>query len=350
MKEPVLITGGCGFVGRHLSRKLLAKGRSIFIVDDLSTGRHPSAWLGADWQKSRRGALTIFEKNGLTITYLECDAQKLFMDIVKGVSDVALPVFSDIFHLASIVGGRSLIEGDPLLVSTDLAIDAAFFLWATRNKDAFKRIMYTSSSAAYPVDLQTESAAVALAEDMISGTGRIGAPDLTYGWAKLTGEYLARLAHERYGIHVACVRPFSGYGEDQDLSYPTPSIALRVARHDSPIEVWGTGEQGRDFVHIDDCIDAMFAVLDKVKNGRGINIGSGKLTTFNDLIRLMCRLEGYEAAIRPLVDKPVGVQSRYADVTVLATEIGWRPAISLEEGMRRVLAGAHGRLALSYFG
>jgi nucleoside-diphosphate-sugar epimerase len=140
------------------------------------------------------------------------------------------------------------------------------------------------------------------------------------------------------------VRPFSGYGEDQDLTYPVPSIALRVARRDDPIEVWGTGEQGRDFIYIDDCIDAMLVILGKVNDGRGINIGTGKLTSFNELIKTLCTLEDHKGEIRRLTDKPVGVQSRYADTTVLNGEIGWFPLTSLEDGMRKVLAQAHHRL------
>ena len=121
------------------------------------------------------------------------------------------------------------------------------------------RLLYASSSAAYPVDLQGKDGAVALKESDIQFGGRLGQPDMTYGWSKLTGEYLARIAHQHYGLHTACVRPFSGYGEEQDLSYPVPSIALRAAKREAPLTVWGSGLQGRDFVHIDDCIEAIAA-------------------------------------------------------------------------------------------
>ncbi len=344
MKKPILVTGGCGFVGRHLVKKLINRGDSVLIIDNLFTGLHPDKWFGPEWLRGKDGLFKTYSKQKVTVTYLEADVLQVFLDIVSGKSKIQLPLFSDVFHLASIVGGRLLIDGDPLLVAKDLAIDASLFLWATRFPKNFQRLLYASSSASYPTDLQTKESAVALKEDMIHLSGRVGMPDMTYGWSKLTGEYLSQLAHKKYGIHVACVRPFSGYGEDQDLTYPTPSIALRVARHDEQIEVWGTGEQGRDFVHIDDCIDAMFMILDKVKDGRGINIGTGKLTSFNELIRIMCKIEGHNATIKPLVDKPVGVQSRYADVSILSKEIGWKPAISMEEGMKRVLDGAHARL------
>lgn len=346
MKKPILVTGGCGFVGRHLVKKLIDRGDSVFIIDNLFTGLHPNKWFGKEWKKSKNGPFVIYRNKKITVTYYEADVLRVFLDTVASKSKVKLPLFSDVFHLASIVGGRLLIDGDPLLVAKDLAIDASLFLWATRFPKNFERLLYASSSAAYPTDLQTKESAVALKEEMIHLSGRVGMPDMTYGWSKLTGEYLSQLAHKKYGIHVACVRPFSGYGEDQDLTYPTPSIALRIARHDKQIEVWGTGEQGRDFVHIDDCIDAMFVILEKVRDGRGINIGTGKLTSFNGLIRIMCKIEGHNATIKPLIDKPVGVQSRYADIGILSKEIGWKPSISIEEGMRRTLEGAHERLKI----
>jgi len=193
--------------------------------------------------------------------------------------------------------------------------------------------------------LQGTRGAIALSEKEIDfNAPTLGIPDLTYGWSKLTGEYLARLAHKKYGIRLACVRPFSGYGEDQDLTYPTPSIAMRVARGDDPIEVWGTGEQARDFVHIDDCVDAFFAILDHIEDGRGINIGSGISTSFNQLIGHMLKIEKRTAAIKPLSEKPAGVANRYADTSYLLKKVGWKPNISLTDGLTRVLRGVRERL------
>lgn len=346
--KPALITGGCGFVGRHLTKSLLERGvREIWIIDNLciSSGHHPTEWLLREWKREARGDAEYFTNNGRSIVFLKADAIALFHAEVSGTSSI-LPDFGDVFHLASIVGGRALIDGDPLLVATDLGIDAAFFLWVSRNPNKVERVLYASSSAAYPTHLQGAGNAVALSEDMIDfSSGKLGQPDMTYGWSKLTGEYLSRLAHEKYGVHIACVRPFSGYGEDQDLTYPTPSIALRVARGDDPVEVWGTGEQARDFIHIDDCVDAFFAIMDKVNDGGGVNIGTGIATSFNDLIKQMLAIEGRNAEIRPLSDKPVGVSTRYADTTLLHERIGWSPRISLEEGLKKALGGAHARLA-----
>ncbi len=85
-----------------------------------------------------------------------------------------------------------------------------------------------SSSAAYPIKYQREGDYVLLREDMIGFDDDIGMPDMSYGWAKLTCEYLARLAYEKHGLKSVCYRPFSGYGEDQDDSYPFPSICKRA--------------------------------------------------------------------------------------------------------------------------
>ncbi len=343
--KPTLITGGCGFVGRHLTKSLIERGyREIWIIDNiaLESAHRPHSWLSARWQESSEGDALMYKKDDVSIRFLERDALEVFATQPAG----EFPQFGDVFHLASIVGGRTLIDGDPLLVARDLGIDAALFLWLSRDSMRAERVLYASSSAAYPTRLQGESGAVALKESFIEFSGgTLGQPDMTYGWAKLTGEYLAKLAHEKYGMHVACVRPFSGYGEDQDLTYPTPSIALRVARGDDPIEVWGTGTQGRDFVHIDDCVDAFFAVLEKVSDGSAINIGTGTPTTFIELIERMLTLEGRAAGIKPLSDKPVGVTTRYADTTMMDERVQWQPKISLDEGLRRVLDGARQRLA-----
>ena len=348
VREAALVTGGCGFVGRHLIKRLLRERRSIWVIDNLSTGRHPDTWVPRGFEKKSADGniLTYGKADGQRMTFILEDAVKVFADEL-GLSgrkpELSLPDFGDIFHLASIVGGRMVIEGDPMAVALDLAIDALFLRWAVVNSGRIGRILYASSSAAYPILLQGAEDHMKLKEEYIAFDGKLGQPDMTYGWSKLTGEYLSTLAASRYGLHVACVRPFSGYGEDQDLSYPVPAIALRVAKRENPLTVWGTGKQGRDFVHIDDCIEAMLLILERVSDGRGINIGSGVLTTFIELAALMAEIEGYQPVIKPLVDKPEGVKSRYCDPLLLNTGIGWRPSISLREGMSRVLAAAHQR-------
>jgi nucleoside-diphosphate-sugar epimerase len=336
-----LVTGGCGFVGRHLVAELLRRGYSVWIADDLSTGKHPDEWLGAGWQRTgQAGAAVAYAHGQQRVLFSEGDLITLLyqldpVDPFLRANEIAR--IDDVFHLASVVGGRTKIEGDPMAVAIDLAIDATFFRWIVRNRERVGRVLFASSSAAYPIHLQADQGAIALKEAYISFDENLGQPDMTYGWSKLSGEYLARIAAQHYGVHVACVRPFSGYGGDQDGSYPVPAIARRAAQREDPLIVWGTGEQGRDFVHIDDCIDAMLVALEKISDGTGVNIGSGQLTTFKQLAQLFAELAGYTPTVKPLIDKPMGVHSRYADTTEMEARLGWRPRISLRDGMRRVL-------------
>ncbi len=350
-KQVCLVTGGCGFVGRHLVAKLLARHARLFIVDDLSTGKHPSTWLEG-FSYEQRGKIDVFRRGPSTVEFLQADAIDFFWRELRGETILAADWIAEAYHLASIVGGRAVIDGYPLLVATDLAIDALFFRWTVKHKEKIGRVLFASSSAAYPIDLQQtvgQQGSIALREEMISFQGNIGKPDMTYGWSKLTGEYLATLAAERYGIKVACVRPFSGYGEDQDLTYPVPAIAYRAAGRENPMTVWGTGRQGRDFVYIDDCIEAMLLIIEKVSDGRGVNIGTGRLTSFIEVAETFVKLEGYTAEVKPLVEAPVGVQSRYCDPSVV-NSLGWRPRTSLEAGFAKVLQMAHERRAAAVTG
>ena len=334
-----LITGGCGFVGRNFVKRLHSTTNDyILFIDDLSVGTHPSTWL-PDGTSSRTENGLEFFGNDERMIFLQQDARYFIREMlddqeyIKKNYGLDVTSFEDVFHFAAIVGGRAKIDGDPMMVALDLSIDAEFFLWVCRQKPT--RVLYPSSSAAYPVDLQTESDAIALSESDIDFK-KMGQPDMTYGWSKLTGEYLASIAAQYYDVSVTCIRPFSGYGEDQDLSYPVPAIARRAALKENPFEVWGTGKQGRDFVHIDDVMDCTLLAMDHITDGSAINIGSGRLTTFLELIEVFTSFADYSPEIKTLLDKPVGVHSRYGKMDYVKERLGWEPKLSLEEGMRRV--------------
>ncbi|MBP9881821.1 MAG: NAD-dependent epimerase/dehydratase family protein [Chitinophagales bacterium] len=342
-----LVSGGCGFVGRNLVQRLLkSTNDTLFVVDDLSTGTLPENWL-ADTTCIENKDLKIYCDGRLI--FLRCDFRKFLTEIreqpdfINQKYGFTFSKFSDVYHFAAIVGGRLKIDGDPMVVALDLSIDAEFFYWICSYKP--KRVLYPSSSAAYPINKQTVSTSIALKESDIRFDQNLGQPDMTYGWSKLTGEYLAQIAASHYGVSVACVRPFSGYGEDQDLTYPIPALASRAARKEDPFEVWGSGQQGRDFVHIDDCIDCILMAIEQIHDGSAINIGSGRLTTFLEIIELFSGMAGYKPVIKPLLDKPVGVHSRYADMTYVANKFKWQPKISVEEGMRRVYTASLAKLA-----
>src|SRR5271165_1863618 len=356
MAKSILISGGAGFVGRNLLYALLKSepDATVWIVDDLSTGTLPPQW--------ERIPGVVDRDLGWGTTYLLPQISKTPFIFVKanfaavlgselGVFPMlnlpALPVFDEVYHLASIVGGRTMIEGNPLLVGIDLAIDSLFFLWAAQLGKA-KRILYASSSAAYPVNLQATDGFSYLHEDMIDFIDGVLAPDLTYGWSKLTGEYLSLIAVKKNGLSVGIVRPFSGYGEDQDPTYPVPAIALRAAARWNPMKVWGSGLQGRDFVHIDDCVEGLIRACRIISDGSAINLGSGVLTTFLDLALLMVKIEGYEAPVAGTDNRPVGVANRVSGGRRAEELCQWKPTISLEAGMTRVVEHARWRIRHGY--
>lgn len=333
-----LVSGGCGFVGRNMVKRLYNNTNDrVIFVDDLSVGTHPDEWLGMEL--NRRVKDLEFYGDNDRLVFLKGDFRYVVRQLIDRPAWFAdeygldIDKFADVYHFAAIVGGRAKIDGDPMMVALDLSIDAEFFYWITRSKPG--RVLYPSSSAAYPVSKQTEENAIQLRESDID-FNNMGQPDMTYGWTKLTGEYLAKIASQYYDVHIACVRPFSGYGEDQDYSYPVPAIARRAVYKENPFEVWGTGYQGRDFVHIDDVLDCIEVALDKINDGTAINIGMGKLTNFREIISVFTGFAGYEPEIKQLLDKPVGVHSRYCNMDWVKENLGWEAKISIEEGMRRV--------------
>lgn len=311
-----LVTGGAGFVGRHLCRALLARGWDVACVDPIVSGTGglpPEAWPGHDPR----------DHQNFSFFPLDC---RNYLAREKQATDV-------VFHLAAIVGGRLMIERQPLLVADDLAIDAALWRWVGQVRPG--KVVYFSSSAVYPVAYQGREGHRLLSEDMVSFESTIGVPDMTYGWAKLTGEYIGRIAFERLGIESVAYRPFSGYGPDQDPSYPFPAIVKRLAavEHGGKVAVWGSGHQMRDFIHIEDCIACVLETMDKIRDGSALNISTGRLTSFIELAEMILTAMGRQAQVHGMSDKPEGVFARAGD-TGKQRALGFTPRIRLEDGIK----------------
>jgi len=226
-----------------------------------------------------------------------------------------------------------MIEGSPLALAVDLSIDAEMFGWALRTKPGC--ITYFSSSAAYPTNLQNlDEGTVKILEESDINLSNIQTPDMTYGWAKLTGEMLASHARAR-GLTVHVYRPFSGYGTDQALDYPFPSFIARGLAKSDPFEIWGTGNQCRDFIHIDDVVAGAEAGCEA--GIQTANLSTGIATSFNDLARMVAKVAGYEPTFQNLPAEPSGVDYRVGNPTLMNTF--YTPKISLLEGIQRAFAG-----------
>ena len=284
----ILITGDEGFVGRAFHQALDKKNNEVVGFDI---------------------------KSGI-------DARKFF-----AADDT---YFDVVIHLAAVVGGRATIEGNPLAVATDLAIDSDLFQWALRTRPG--RIVYFSSSAAYPIMLQKARFKAMLSEQDIN-LEHIRTPDQTYGWSKLTGEMLAQYARDE-GLKVTILRPFSGYSADQSLDYPFPSFVARARAKATPFKIWGSGLQVRDFIHIDDVIEATFAAV--LNDVQVMNICSGRATSFIELAEMMMLAVGYLAPIETDLTAPVGVEYRVGNPRFM--NVIYEPKISLEQGIAQALA------------
>ncbi len=239
-----------------------------------------------------------------------------------------------VIYLAAIVGGRVQIEQAPLSLAVDLAIDAEFANWCMVTRQPY--VVYFSSSAAYPVELQTIAKKHKLKEKDINFK-KIGVPDMTYGWSKLTGEMLMNYLRET-GTKVLTLRPFSGYGTDQDLTYPFPSIIQRAIMNSNPFDIWGRANTTRDFIHIDDVVDA---VCTMVKNdcNQTVNLCTGRGTTFVELAKIALEHLGILKfpKFKILSDKPAGVAYRVGNPTMMSDY--YTPKITIEEGVHRALIG-----------
>lgn len=284
----VLLTGDAGFVGRHLRRALEEQGWNVVGVD-LARGQD-------------------------ALDFFRTDETRFELAI----------------HCAAIVGGRASIDGSPLGVATNLALDAWYFRWLIRT--GTPRAVFFSSSAAYPVDLQQPGEIHRLAESDID-LANLRKPDATYGLAKVVGEQLAAVA-EAFGTRVHILRPMSGYGEDQDPCYPFPAFIQRAKRRDDPFEIWGDGSSTRDWIHIDDLVGATLAAVDQDATGP-INVGWGRATSFDELASIVTSSVGYRPTLKHRTDAPRGVHHRVCDPKRMLDV--YQPRVTLEEGVRRAI-------------
>jgi nucleoside-diphosphate-sugar epimerase len=254
------------------------------------------------------------------------------------------PVFDLVVHCAFHVGGRAAIDGEPRLLARNLELDAAMFDWAVRTGQ--RRVLYFSSSAAYPVGFQQGRVPYRLSESdihydmavsaaLVAQLGTVAPlmPDGRYGWAKLTGEHLARAAAES-GLPVHVVRPFSGYGADQSLDYPFPSFIDRALRREDPFTIWGPGTQVRDWIHIDDVIAGALAVVD-ADHREPVNLCTGIGSSMLELAQLCSAVARYEPVYAPRPGAPTGVAYRVGDPTLLHRF--YKPQVTLAEGIERAM-------------
>jgi nucleoside-diphosphate-sugar epimerase len=296
-KLKALVTGSSGFVGRHTTLKLRKRGYDVHL----------------------------------------CDVAAPMIQTMKDFNDVTrwnTNVYDLVVHCAAMGAHRAAIDGQPYTFAQNMRLDSSLFEWAIRTRQ--KRILYISSSAAYPYELQTMLTEDRLHEDDID-LNDPQKPDGTYGITKLTGEHLATAARAA-GVPVTVVRPFSGYGEDQGTEWPFGAFVERIRNGDNPFVIWGSAHQRRDWIHIDDVVNGMLAVAESGTEDP-VNLCTGQSTAMGDLVRLMFAVSGHiewdVARIEVDMTKPMGVMNRVGDPTRFFSY--YEPTVTLEEGVHRAL-------------
>ena len=308
-----IITGGCGFLGRHFCKALSDLGWTIHIVDDLSTGINPESW-----------PPSLQLNSNYTFTH---------QDICRFFSSFNTSDHIDLLiHLAAHVGGREIIENTPIHNFYNFKIDYSFFNFIFHFRPS--KTIYVSSSAVYPIEKQLLNSP--LPENFVDfNLSTFGTPDLIYGFNKLSSEYLAWFFANKFNLDIFCPRIFSGYGEDQDFSYPVPSICQRAVNLEDPLYCWGSGHQVRDFIHVDDVINSILFIIPHINHYFTCNIGTGIPTSFRKLLSCITSIIGYSPSLNFLSNKPEGVKYRFCDTSLYSSY--YTPSISIKEGLKKVI-------------
>ena len=302
-----LVTGGAGFLGSHMCDLLLAEGAKVVCVDDLSNGN-----LSNIARLKNNKNFQFYKKN---VNYL---------DQIKPIFAKEKPDY--VMHYAAMVGVKKTSER-PLEVFKD--IEGIKNIAELAGQYKVKKILFTSSSEVYgePVKLP-------ISEDDTFNS------KWPYGLVKILGEQYFLAYYEKYGIPVTILRFFNVYGPKQDFgdSGFVVSVFLKNALAKEALEIYGDGEQTRDFVYIDDNIRlTLKAFLNDKVNGRPMNIGSGKSISILELANEIKKIMPQVA----VVSKPVRIKGeikyRTPDVSFMKKMLKDEPKVKLREGILKTL-------------
>lgn len=291
--KKALVTGSLGFVGRHMCQHLQSEGFETTEID------------------VSEDALAFFQFGSSQTRY----------DLVV--------------HAAAAAPHRKAIDTQLSNFSYNVMLDSAMFNWAMYTKQ--RHVVYLSSSAVYPAFLQNGTHLVSSADydwRLTEGqTEPIEEPADVYGLTKLFGERLARTAMVA-GVDVTIVRPFSGYGEDQSEDFPFRAFIERARRREDPFTIWGHAGQIRDWIHIDDIVKGIMALVEA--NVRmPVNLCTGTGTSMLDMVGLVTMFAGYNPIVQVDEAAPMGVFYRVGNPKLLNQF--YRPTVSIDEGIKRAL-------------
>lgn len=294
-----LITGGAGFLGTALANRLVQDGHQVRVIDDLSAG-----------DPSRLDERVLFTRGSVT------DRPKLW---------TLLHDVDCVYHLAA----RVLVSESILYPReyNEVNVGGTVSVMEAMRDAGVRRVVFTSSGAVYG-----EQAHQPVREDFLPN------PQSPYAVSKLAAEYYVRTIGALWGIETVILRIFNAYGPGQNLPPSHPPVVPRFlsqALRGGSLVIFGGGGQTRDFVYVDDVVEALVAAATATDvDRRIINIGSGRATSINDLARLVARVVGEEVEVLHSPAESGGVSQLCADITAARRMLGYEPKIDLEQGLR----------------
>ncbi|MGD1995607.1 MAG: NAD-dependent epimerase/dehydratase family protein [Anaerolineae bacterium] len=294
-----LVTGGAGFLGAALANRLAAKEHQVRVIDDLSAG-----------DSARLDERVLFTRGSVL------DRPKLW-SLLQDVDCV--------YHLAA----RVLVSESILYPSeyNQVNVGGTVSVMEAMRDAGVQRVVLTSSGAVYG-----EQAHQPVREDQVPN------PQSPYAVSKLAAEYYVRTIGALWGIETVILRILNTYGPGQKVLPSHPPVVprfLQQALGGGSLVIFGGGAQTRDFVYLDDVVEAMAAAATASDvDRRTINVGSGKETSINELAALVAEVVGREVEVLHSPAESGGVSRLCADITLAQRLLGYEPRVSLSEGLR----------------
>jgi GDP-D-mannose 3',5'-epimerase len=312
----ILVTGGAGMIGSNLTKRLVAIGHDVIVADNL-------------W----RGKLAYL-KDESGVPFIDLD--KAFHDIdlrVPGAFDALLDGVEYVYHLADIVAGIGYVfNHQGSLFRDNFLINSNVIDSVRRSK--INGFIYVGTACSFPAQLQTGVDARPLREEDQYPAN----PESAYGWSKLMGEYEALLMEKETGIQTSVLVLHNVYGSPTDFSPETgqviPSLIRKAVNWPKEnFDVWGSGAQGRAFVHVNDVTDALCLAMELGWGKGPIQIGPNVCTSIKEIAETVVTISGKPIDINYDLTKPEGDRGRCADYEKANKVLGWAPHIDLREGL-----------------
>ncbi len=308
-------------IGSNLVKRLVAEGHDVTVIDNLWRGK-------LEYLDGPDGKLVID-----TSSRFHC------IDLSKESPEVDSIVSANeyVIHLADIVAGIDYVFGNQgdLFRQNNLINTNLFHSVRKAGKDRIKGLIYVGTACSYPLTRQNSLDVVPLREDELFPA----LPESAYGWSKLVGQLEIGYIEKETGIPCCTLQFHNVYGSPCDFgarSQVIPALIRKAINYpEEEFNVWGSGKQGRAFIHVDDVVSALMLALEKGWGHGWIQVGPSVCTSIAEIAETVIRISGKE--ITPFYDtsKPEGDKARSADYSKAREILGWEPKVSLEDGLRQ---------------